>query len=218
MSKPNTKQSEVQTVAEAERTIAALEGKATALQRQREADDAERSHLAFVALTERANSEATKQLAALTERALRRDRELGDIDAALITARQRLQQAQLAHAKAEDREQAKKLRKAVEYFLKAGTAVDGALSALAHNGAALQEALQQIHALGCQFPTSQQLDSLGHIALRSSLMRTPWARSVETVQPGQRRSFRSLVETWAANIEINHIKPRLNEQTKTEAA
>lgn len=48
-------------------------------------------------------------------------------------------------------------------------------------------------------------------------MQTPWGRSVEAVPPGQRRSFRSLVEGWANNIETNHIKPRLGEQT-TEAA
>ena len=121
----------------------------------------------------------------------------------------------MTQARAEDREQAEKLRKAVEYFLKAGTAVDGALSALAHNGHALTEALHQIHALGAQFPTTQQLDALGHICLRSALMQTPWARSVETVPPGQRRSFRSLVEGWATNLEANHIRPRLGEQQPT---
>ena len=186
-------QNKEQTVGEAERTIAALEQKLVTLQRQLESDDAERSQTAFVALTERSDSEATKQLAALTERALRRDRELGDIEAALTTARQRLQQAQLAQARAEDREQAKALRQALRQFVEAGVAVDRALSALAHNGHTLTEALRKVHALSCVFPTQQQLYSLGHICLRSALMQTPWARSVETVPPGQRRSFRSFI-------------------------
>ena len=79
-----------QTVAEAGLTIAMLEQKQAALQQQREADDAERSRIAFAAHAH-SDSEATKQLTALTERALRRDRELGDITAALATARQLLQ-------------------------------------------------------------------------------------------------------------------------------
>jgi hypothetical protein len=60
-----------QTVAEAECTIAALEQKQAVLNKQREADDAERSRIAFAAHAH-SDTEAVKQLAELTERALRR--------------------------------------------------------------------------------------------------------------------------------------------------
>jgi hypothetical protein len=206
-----------QTVADAERTIAALEQKQAALNQQREAADAERSRIAFAAHAQ-SDPEASRQLAALTEQALRRDREAGDIIAALATARHRLQQARLAEAKAADVAQARELRAAVRQFVEAGSRVDHALGLLARDGHALTDALNKVHALGAQFPTQQQLDSLGHICLRSSIMQTPWARSVETVAPGQRRSFRSLVEAWASNIEQNNIRPRLSEQANTTEA
>ena len=122
-------------------------------------------------------------------------------------------------ARAEDREQAKQLRKAVHEFVEAGREVDHALASLAEHGFALEEALSEIHALGCAFPTHRQLDSLGHICLRSAIMSTPWARSVETVPPGQRgRTFRALAEEWGARVEENNIAPRLGEQKKDQAA
>ena len=206
-----------QTVADAEHTIVALEEKQAALNQQREAADAERSRIAFAAHAQ-SDPEASRQLAALTEQALRRDREAGDIIAALATAHHRLQQARQAEAKAAEVAQAKELRAAVREFVDAGARVDHALGLLARDGRALTDALRKVHALGCAFPSGEQLDSLGHICLRSSIMQTPWVRSVETVAPGQRRSFRSLVEGWASNIEQNNIRPRLGEQTKTTEA
>jgi hypothetical protein len=208
-----TNQDERAPLAEAERTIAELEHKAKSLATAREADDAERSRLAFAAHA-RSDPAASKALAALTERALRRERELGDIAAALTTARARLATATAEAAKQEDRAQARDLRAATREFIDAGRRVDQALSMLARSGAELIDAHRKINSLGCAFPSANQLDSLGHICLRSAIMQTPWVRSVETVAPGQRRSFRSLIETWAANIESNNIRPRLGETDK----
>jgi hypothetical protein len=206
-----------QTVAECERVIAELERKRQAIAERQAELNATRDRLAYSAHAG-LDAAAGRELAVSRTQVLDAEQQLIEIDAALATARQRLQQAQLAHARAEDREQAKALRLALRQFVEAGMAVDRALGALAHNGHALTEALRKVHALGCQFPTQQQLDSLGHICLRSAIMQTPWARSVETVPPGQRRSFRSLIEAWAANVEGNNIKPRLGEQTNSEEA
>jgi hypothetical protein len=63
-----------QTVAEAECTIAALEQKQAVLNKQREADDAERSRIAFAAHAH-SDTEAVKQLAELTERAQQLERQ-----------------------------------------------------------------------------------------------------------------------------------------------
>ena len=139
------------------------------------------------------------------------------ICAAVKEAEARLEAAKAAAAQAEDRAQAKLLRAAVAEFVECGRRVDHALSLLAADGYALVETHQSSLGLVVMFPSGQQLDSLGHICLRTAIMSTPWSRSVEAVPPNQRRSFRSLIEAWTSNIEQNNIGPRLGEQS-TEAA
>jgi hypothetical protein len=142
---------------------------------------------------------------------------VGEAYYAISEAEQCLAQARLVEARAEDREQARALRAALKQFVEAGRRVDHALGLLARDGHALVDAHAQLTRLGCAFPSGAQLVALGDICLRTAIMSTPWARSVETVAPNQRRSFRGLIEGWASNIEENNIKPRLDEQTNEAA-
>jgi hypothetical protein len=166
------------------------------------------------------DAEASRDLSAARAEALDVDQRLCEHDHAIVEAERRLQQAHEVEAEAADREEALALRKAVRDFVDAARRVDHALSMLAADGHALIDAHAQMTRLGCQFPSGAQLESLGHISLRAAIMSTPWARTVETVPPGQRsRTFRVLAEGWAANIEANNIRQRLAEQTnKPEAA
>lgn len=162
--------------------------------------------------------ESRKQLDAVNAEIGTHASELQSFDDALATARQRLQQAQVAQVKAEVREQARELRKAVERFVAIGRDLDRTFAHLADQGAALQAALAEVHRCGSPFPSAQQLDVLGMICVRSALQNSPWQRAVERTAPHERRSFRQLVEGWAAGIEQNAIRPRLGEHTDTEAA
>jgi hypothetical protein len=214
----NKQPSPAEQVAEAERVISELETKRQVLAEKSTEISEERKRLAYGAHAA-FDAEASARLSDLRSAAIDAEQQLTELDAALSTARGKLEAARLAEAKAADREEALALRRATRQFVEAGRRVDHALALLAADGHALVDAHRQLARHGCQFPSSQQLESLGLICLRSAIMSTPWARTVDTVPPGQRaRTFRMLTEGWAANIEANNIKPRLGEQTNNEAA
>ena len=209
-----TKQPNKQTVAEAERVIAALERKHTGMAERIAELVATRDRLSFAAHAG-LDTAAGRELSTARAQTLDAEQQLIELDAALTTARQHLQQAQLAEAQAEDRKQAIELRKAVERFVTIGLELDRTFAHLAEQGEALQQALVAVHRCGSQFPTTQQLDVLGMLCVRTGLQNSPWQRAVERTAPHERRSFRSLVEGWATGIEQNNIRPRL---TNEEAA
>jgi hypothetical protein len=206
-----------QAVAEAEATLRMFEQKRAALAVRADEIAERRKTLAFN-VAAAYDGEANREVSALREESRDIEQALVDMDSALAEARRRLSEAQALEAKAQDREQAKALRRALTEFVDAGRRVDHALGLLAKDGHALTQSLNRVHALGAAFPTTQQMDSLGHLCLRWAIQQTPRARSVETVPPGQRRSFASLVESWASNIEQNNIRPRLGEQTNSHEA
>jgi hypothetical protein len=138
--------------------------------------------------------------------------ELASLDAALKAAADRLEKARQHETQKADRAAAGELRKELARFRELGGQLDVALAAVSTNGAALYECLGKIHALGSQFPTGQQLHSLGYRCLLTAIAATPWKREFETVAPRERRSFSDLIETWAATIES-----RLGEQSKENA-
>jgi chromosome segregation ATPase len=197
--------SPAQQIAEAEKIINELERKRSACVAkvaeltERRKQIAYSAHAAF-------DAEASREIGDVRADLIAAEHQVVELDAALVTARQRLQQAEAERAREADKAEARELRKALTEFVDAGRRVDHALELLARDGHALTDALRKIHT-----PSSAQMDSLGMLCLRTAIMQTPWARSVETVPPNQRRSFRSLIEGWAANIENNNIKPRLNE-------
>ena len=206
-----------QTVAEAERVIAELERKRQALAERQGELNATRSNLSYSAHAG-LDAAAGRELAVSRAQALDAEQQLIEIDAALATAQRRLQQARQAEAREADKAQARELRKAVERFVAIGRDLDRTFAHLADQGAALQAALAEVHRCGSPFPSAQQLDVLGMICVRSALQNSPWQRAVERTAPHERRSFRQLVEGWAAGIEQNAVKPRLGEHTDTEAA
>jgi DNA repair ATPase RecN len=157
------------------------------------------------------DAEASRELTTVRGESLNAERLLAEHDHAIAEAEQRLQQAHQAEAKAADAAQARQLRKAVERFASIGRDLDRLFQQIGERGAALQEALGEIHNYGSPFPTRQQLNVLGMIALRSSLQSTPWERAVERTSPGERRSFGALCAGWRDTIEQSNIRPRLGE-------
>ena len=117
--------------------------------------------------------------------------------------------ADAAQAQAQDKENARALRAVVDEFLSHAIALDDAFVTVSKEATALEEALKQVHSLGCAFPSRAQLDALGARALKTALMSTPWRREFETMPPGARQSFAALVGQWADRIEANHVAPRI---------
>jgi hypothetical protein len=126
---------------------------------------------------------------------------------AIAEATRRLAAADAAEALAADKDNARKLREVVDQFMEHAIAIDQAFQTVTKEAVALEEALKQIHSLGCQFPSRAQLDSLGARALLTALQSTPWRREFETISPSQRQSFASLAGQWVDRIIANHIAP-----------
>lgn len=150
-----------QAVESAQRVIAELDARRNGLV-ERGAELAEQRRSAAYSAHVQHDHEARLTLDQVNAEVATHASELQSVDDALVTARERLQQAQRAEALAADREQAKALRAAVREFHEAGVRVDHALGLLARDGHALLDALRQVHALGCAFPSSAQMESLGN--------------------------------------------------------
>jgi hypothetical protein len=200
------------TVADAEAAISNLEAKRDALvERGRQLDEVRASY-AFAAHA-RDDKTARAKLDQVHRETAEHGSELASIDAALVTARQRLEAARRHEAKAADREQAKELRVVLDQFVQTATQLDQALADVAALGHNLHQIQARMRDLGAPVPNSAQLDSLGYRCLLTACASTPWSRHFETLAPSERRSFSALIDIWRASNE-KHLAARLGDQTK----
>jgi hypothetical protein len=203
-------------VADAEHAIGNLQAKRDALVTRGNELATIRASVAYKAL----NDDDAAARSAL-DRVNKETTELGaavaSLDAALVTARQKLTAAQQHAAKAAERAQAQALRAALRQFIQHAAGVDGALEVLIASCNGLQEALNAIHRCGSSFPTDAQLQSMGGRVLLGALGKTPFRRNFETLPPLERdRSMARIADQWFATVERG-VKQRLGEQT-TEVA
>jgi hypothetical protein len=175
--------------------------------------DAERKGVSYGALVQH-DAEQVKRLNEINAELLHFDADMAALDAAIAEAESRAAQAKRAEAVAIDRQKARRVRVALNKLAMAGRAIDQSLDQLVERSNAMRAALMEIHALGCPFPSHEQLVVLGERALRTGLHQTLWSRYFEIVQPNERKTFAALVQAWEAVVE-NNIRPRLEQ---TEAA
>jgi hypothetical protein len=197
------------TVKEAEATLTELNAKRESLVAHVHELEHKRQAISFRAHT--GSKTERSKLDHINKEAVTQSYELSSLDAAIAEATTRLADARLHEAQVADRAQAQQLRDAVETFVVHGRALDAALQEMARRGQALRETLNEIHTLGCPFPSHSQLDALGALALKHSLMASTWKFAFETIPPKDRHNFSGLVEGWARRIEESSITPRLKE-------
>jgi hypothetical protein len=195
-------------IADAEQAIAALERDRAVLVVARTQDDAEMQKHAYAARVHHEPG-AVRALSEIGERTLEHDQRLREIDAALVTAQARLQQAQAFEAREAERVRAVQMRAQIERLRAAGQTIDDALSIVVEAAGDIHKAVDEIHALGFGSPNHQQVLSLGERAIRTAIGKTPWSRCVERAAPNERMAFAYIVEQWATMIER-----RLGDQPK----
>jgi hypothetical protein len=206
-------------VADAEATIANLTAKRDALVARGNELATIRASYAFAAHA-RDDKTARAKLDQINRETAEHGSELASIDAALVTARQRLETAKRYEAKQANREQAKALRDALRQFIQHAAGVDSALEVLVSSCNGLQESLTAMHRCGSSFPSDAQLQSLGGRVLLGALGKTPFRRNFETLPPLERdRSMARIVQQWSDTVERS-IQQRLGDEqsSKTEAA
>jgi hypothetical protein len=164
-----------------------------------------------------ADTKARKRLDELIDAILRHDAELVSIDAAIQEAKARLVAAQQAAAAAKERDRALELRSLLPRFVGHAKKLDELLDQIVTEAVGLNDTLNDVHRLGAAFPNHSQLDAIGDRALRTAILQTPWARSVENLAPGERRRFFGSISDWADKIERDSVQPRLNEKKKEAA-
>ncbi len=206
-----TKQHEPQQrVAACEQTLKELEAKrAKLVERGAELPELRRG-AAFLAHVQQ-DAEARRALDKVNAEVAIYASELASIDDAIAAAKNKVAIARAYEADVADRAKAKAILEMLGAFKEAGHELDDALRTVAEMGKILPNLLSQLHAAGVRSPTFDQLDALGYQAFATALMATPWARRYEHLAPNQRRSFRTLVDGWAAPIE-SRLRAQLREE------
>jgi hypothetical protein len=142
--------------------------------------------------------------------------ELQSLDAALRAAGERVAAAQRAEAEAAAVANVQAIKQVVAELAEHASVADDALHDLILAGDNLKSCLDRLHQLGVANPRHETLQVLGHNALLTALMRSPWKRYFEALAPSARRDFAGTVASWQAMIEPG-LAQRLGEQSKQEA-
>lgn len=211
-----TKQHEPQqTVAACEQTLKELEAKrAKLVERGAELPEL-RKGAAYLAHVER-NAEARHALDKVSAEIATYDSELAALDDAIAEAKNRVLIAQAFEAAAADRVRAARALELLGAFKEAGHELDDAWRVVSERSKLLSNLLSQLHACGVRVPTHEQLDILGHAAMATAIMSTPWAKRYRHLAPNQRQSFRSLFDAWAVASE-SRLRAQLREDDEEAA-
>jgi hypothetical protein len=205
-----------QTVAAAEKVLADLQEKRQALVTHAAVLDSQRRDAAFAAHV-KGDPEARRTLDKINAEVAVHSSELASVDDAIAAAKGKLAVARIHESRAADRAAAQAVRKELEKFREHGHALDVALEAIAVHGRELQETLIRMQQLGVNFPSGQQLISIGSRALLAACGQTPWRRSFETLPPRERYRFGQVVDGWGGTIENGLDAREKNEQPKESA-
>ena len=197
-----------ESVADCEAALRALEEKRAELVQRGEKLPEERRNASYDAHVEN-SLQARRTLNRVAAEIATYATELASLDDAITAAKNKVLIAQAFEADQAKRAKAKESVAVIAAFKKAGHDLDAALRQIAKQGEALNGLLSQLHATtGSNFPSHDQLDTLGYAAVMTALLRTPWARQFRPMQPSQRREFGPLFAGWAEVLE-NRIKPLL---------
>jgi hypothetical protein len=195
-----------------EKTLAQLaDKKERALKRSQEIA-AERAQIGYAAHAE-GDQKAIKRLEQLNLDVVNMNGEVASIDAAIAEANKRLDAAKQNANRDAAKQNATEIRKLLAAFAAAATDMDEALADFATASYELRDAVNNLHGLGCAFPSHNQIESLGSRVVLTAIGQSIFKRAVETLAPGERRSFAPMVATWIETIERNNIAPLLGEQT-----
>lgn len=192
----------------AERVVAELCDKRASTAERIDALSAERQLIAYAAHT--GDMKARKRLDALNAESATFAGEIEGIDAAIVEAGARLEAARRAEALADDQAAARALRAVVAEFQDHARGIDQAFADVVKRAEAFAGCASKMRDLGADRPSDAQLMALGARALKTALMKTPWARAFEHLPPGERHTISELADVWAKAIEAT-IAQRLGE-------
>jgi hypothetical protein len=196
MNKPTN---QTPSVANAEQLLERFERERAELVERKAALAEQRRNVAYDAHA--GDSAAARAIANLHHEAVKLETRIAGLDDAISEAKRRLDIVKQHEARAFDREKAKRMREQLAQFVAAAETLDSCLDLMVTTGDAMRAIVTELNQLGLSHPSHAQLDSLGGIALRSSLMLTPWCRHFERVSIVEKKSFCGLVQAWSPMIQ-----------------
>ena len=161
------------------------------------------------------DAKARKRLDALHAEAITLVGEITAIESAQVEAKARLESAPFERIMETKRYRAVELRKHAADLKEHGASLDKAMGAVVAADQAFRVALNEIHLLGCDTPTHEQVDTLGRRAMLTHLMATAW--KVEHLAPGERQNFAQLAGEWANSINANFVDGFIGEDEQKAA-
>jgi hypothetical protein len=198
-----------------EKTLSQLgDKKDRALKRSQEIA-AERAAIGFAAHAE-GDPKAIKRLEQLNRDMLAMSGEVESIDAAIGEAQKRLTAAKQVAAGEVAKANAAEIKELLAVFAVVASDIDEALADFATSTFELRDVVNKLHGLGCNFPNHNQVESLGSRVVLTAIGQSLFKRAVETLAPGERRTFTPMVATWIETIERTHIAPLLSDPEQTK--
>jgi chromosome segregation ATPase len=201
----------------AERDLNNLEEQRNALFARAKTLAKERDQIAFAALTA-GDKKAKDRLREINLEDISLTANVASVEAALTVARANLAAAKADEAKAADRTNALALREKLKKFIELGLILDDCFTDFRSAAIEMKSVLDDIHNLGQVAPTAMQFKINCDLAFKTAVMGTPfWSQDFPVLGHGQKKTFKSLVDAWSANIEAN-IAARLGDNKNEEAA
>jgi hypothetical protein len=177
----------------------------------------ERDQIAFAALTA-GDKKAKEKLRDINLEDVGLAANIASVEAALTVARANLKAAQVAEAQASDKANALALRGKLAKFVELGMILDDCFADFKSAALEMKTVVDDIHALGCATPDNQLFRVNCDLAFKTAVQGTPfWSQDFPALGHSQKKTFKSLVDSWSANIEAN-IAARLGEDKKKDAA
>jgi hypothetical protein len=193
----------------AQATLSALEQKRAKVVAKRDQDDREAAAISYQALAG-GDKEATDKLDAINERAMKCEIEIKNLDAAIATARVKVEEAKAAEAAEAERLAATELLGLAKVLREAGQKADDALAVLNEAAQELGDVVTAINHLGVTHPSAAHLMSLGERAIKTALIGQPWSRGFEHLPPSERRDFAGFTSEWSRKLE-SEIEQKLEQ-------
>jgi hypothetical protein len=198
-------------IEKANRDLDSLEEQREALFSRAKLLSKERDQIAFAALTA-GDKRAKEKLRDINLEDVGLTANVASVEAALTVARANLNTAKAAEAQASDKANANKLREKLAKLVELGLILDDCFVDFRSAAIEMKSVLDDIHSLGQETPTAMQFKVNCDLAFKTAVQGTPfWSQDFPALGHGQKKTFRSLVEAWSANIEAN-IERRLGEK------
>lgn len=205
------------TVADAEQSVEHLVEQREALVAKVAEYDALVKRIAYAVHVQH-DPEASRELETARDELVGLGHQVREVDAAISEARGHVVEAQRRVAVEADRMQAVDLRDELGQFVSAGNTLAEALDVMVEASQHLRESVTRMNQLGAQNPNHFQLVALASRAIKTALLKTPFARElVDALPPAERKDFRDVVRGWQRMLETNMIRPRLAAAQQHEA-